>query len=69
VLPALVPGMSYADLDIAEGGLASLKYLEMIELRKAGSDPEAVDKIYRDLWLYCERDTEAMVVLLKRLEF
>jgi hypothetical protein len=30
VLPALVPGMSYKDLEINEGGLASLAYLEII---------------------------------------
>jgi len=73
VLPALVPAMGYDDLDIAEGGMASLKYLEMIELKKmaTGGDAGATDaaqKIYNDLWLYCERDTEAMVALMKQLE-
>ena len=79
VLPALVPTMGYDDLDIAEGGMASLKYLEMIELRKMAKDGitttddgvntvEAAQKIFNDLWLYCERDTEAMVELLNMLE-
>ena len=79
VLPALVRGMGYDDLDIAEGGMASLKYLEMLELKRmakegielTGGDAhptEAAQKIYNDLWLYCERDTEAMVALMKQLE-
>jgi len=79
VLPALVPGMGYDDLDIAEGGIASLKYLEMLELRKMAQDgiattvegvntAEAALKIHNDLWLYCQRDTEAMVALMKQLE-
>lgn len=68
VLPALVPNMGYGDLDIAEGGMASLKYMEMIELLKVEGRNEAAQKIYNDLWLYCERDTNAMVVLLKMLE-
>jgi len=68
VLPALIPGMGYSDLDITEGGTASLKFIEMINLRKSGGDSEAAQKIYNDLWLYCQRDTEAMVLLLRKLE-
>jgi len=60
--------MDYSDLDIAEGGTASLKFIEMIELHKSGGDLEAGQKIYTHLWLYCQRNTEAMVMLLRKLE-
>ena len=69
VLPALVPSLGYSDLDIADGTLASLKYLEMLELINIGKSDSIVDieKIRIDLLLYCMRDTEAMVMLLKAL--
>lgn len=56
VLPALVPGMDYKDLDISDGGMASVAYTEMI---KPETSPERKDFIKRSLLKYCERDTEA----------
>jgi hypothetical protein len=64
VLPALVPGMSYKDLEVNEGGLASLAYLEIIS-PKTTSDRCAKRRAH--LLKYCERDTEAMVRLVEVL--
>ena len=69
VLPTLVPSLGYSGLDIADGTMASLKYLEMLELINSGNDESIsqIDKIKNDLWLYCKRDTEAMVALMNAL--
>jgi len=64
VLPALVPGLSYKDLEINEGGLASLAYLEIIS-PKTTSD--RCNKLRTNLLKYCERDTVAMVKLVEAL--
>ncbi len=66
VLPALVPGLDYGDLEIAEGGLAS------VELARLVFDGDAMPaderRRRRDALLaYCERDTLAMVRLMERL--
>lgn len=60
VLPALVPEMSYADLQIRDGETASRRFLEL--LRR----PESVgaQQVRHDLLQYCARDTEAMVRIL-----
>jgi hypothetical protein len=65
VLPALVPGMSYKDLEINEGGLASLAYLEIISPK---TTLDRCAKLRTNLLKYCERDTEAMVRLVERLK-
>ena len=58
VLPALVPTLGYADLDIPEGLAATASYTRMI----AGDTPESEKaEIKEALLAYCERDTEAMV--------
>ncbi len=64
VLPALVPGFGYDDLDISEGGLASLAYVEMID-RATG--PERAEALRTQLLAYCERDTKAMLKLFEKL--
>ena len=66
VLPVMVPEFSYSDLEINNGGSAASEWQRV-------TFSEAADKetIYTDLKKYCERDTEAMVliheVLLKHL--
>ena len=64
VLPALVPNLSYADLEIREGTAASTAYRRMIV-----DDTREVEKaeIRQALLAYCERDTEAMVSVLDAL--
>jgi hypothetical protein len=64
VLPALVPGMSYKDMEINEGGLASLAYLELISPK---TSLDRCNKLRTDLLKYCERDTVAMVKLVEAL--
>ena len=60
VLPALVPNLSYKDLDVQDGGTASLTYTSLY----TDSDPESVKKKREALIRYCSLDTEAMVRIL-----
>jgi len=58
VLPALVPDLGYSDLEIQGGATAAALYRRMID---ADTSPRERARIRRDLLLYCERDTLAMV--------
>ena len=58
MLPVLVPELSYKELDIQEGGTASVEYLRLIDPE---TQSEARDKIARSLLEYCKLDTLAMV--------
>ena len=76
VLPALVPGLDYGDLAVADGDTASV-YLERMLLgprQGRGAGPSQLDlfapapsPVRADLLAYCRRDTWAMVKLLERL--
>src|SRR5437588_644841 len=65
-LPALVPGLSYADLKIREGETATL---ELMRLLFTGDElpPGARADLREALLRYCERDTWAMVRMLEQL--
>ena len=63
VLPALVPELSYNDLDIKEGGTASNTFLSMVN----GSFEGDVEDTRRQLLEYCKLDTFAMVKILEKL--
>jgi hypothetical protein len=63
VLPALVPELSYNNLDIKEGGAASNTFLSMVN----GTFKGNVEEIRRQLLKYCELDTFAMVKILEKL--
>ena len=65
VMPALT-GIGYDDLEINEGGLASVEYLEMV----FGGDlnDEQRNKIRQNLLVYCGQDTGGMISIIKRLE-
>lgn len=65
VLPAFVPAMSYADLDIKEGGAASRLYGDFVKGKLGASEKE---KLMAGLRVYCEQDTLAMVKLLDVLQ-
>jgi len=65
VLPALVPGMSYDDLEINDGGMAPIAYAEMIH---PDTLSERRNFLKRSLLAYCSRDTEAEVQLFKKLQ-
>jgi hypothetical protein len=67
VLPALVPELSYDDLDVKEGGTAMSLLAKLLLQPEQVGDDEAVQKLRRQLLAYCERDTEAMVKLAEAL--
>jgi predicted RecB family nuclease len=64
VLPALVPDLGYDDLEIQEGGIASLAYTEIIQ---PNTLPARRAFLRQSLLAYCSRDTEAEVSLYKVL--
>ena len=61
VLPTLVPELSYKDLEVQEGGMASLEWLRMIETDDIEEKATKANALKR----YCELDTLAMVRLLE----
>ncbi len=63
VLPALVPELSYADLEIGEGMMAANLY----ETARTLEDEAGRQKIYDNLREYCAQDTWAMVELRRVL--
>lgn len=62
VLPVMVPEFSYSDLEINNGGSAASEWQRV-------TFTEAADKetVYKELKKYCERDTEAMVLIHEAL--
>jgi len=64
ILPVFAPEFSYSDLVIAKGDVAQLEYSRMIEM---GSSEKERAEIREALLRYCERDTLAMVLILKHL--
>jgi predicted RecB family nuclease len=64
VLPALVPEMSYEDMEVADGQAAGLAWESLI---RRGLDASKREKIERALLDYCGQDTLAMVRLLEEL--
>ncbi len=64
VLPAFVPDLSYDELEIGDGGTASLMYLSCIKDSIPAAEKE---KIYDDLKTYCCMDTIAEVRLIEVL--
>jgi len=63
VLPALVPELSYAGLEIAGGMAAMQAYHDMCEL----NDPVELGRLRRAMLEYCHLDTLAMVRILEEL--
>jgi predicted RecB family nuclease len=66
VLPALVTGLGYSDLDIGDGATAQA-VLERLLLSEGTIEPQERRKLRTQLLAYCERDTLAMVKLLEVL--
>jgi len=64
VLPALVPELSYAGLEIADGMAAMQAYHDMCAL----DDPEELHKLRQKMLDYCRLDTLAMVRILAVLQ-
>lgn len=66
VLPALVPELSYDDLAVNDGQVASALLSRML-LRGDPAAPEPRAALRADLLAYCRMDTWGMVKLLERL--
>lgn len=64
VLPALVPELSYEDLEINEGGLASVVFENLFY----ETDLMRIAETRNQLLEYCKLDTLAMVKILEKLE-
>lgn len=62
VLPVMVPDYSYNDLQIKDGGTAASEW-KAVTLQ----DGPNKEEVYADLIKYCERDTEAMVLIHQEL--
>jgi predicted RecB family nuclease len=66
ILTPLVPDLTYEDLVIVDGRLASVEIARLLFV--AGKIPRHEhERVRKDLLNYCERDTWAMVRLLERL--
>jgi hypothetical protein len=66
VLPALVPDLTYDDLEVRDGAQATVELWRLVFERDALTTRHA-ERRRRALLRYCERDTWAMVRLLERL--
>lgn len=64
VLPVLVPGLSYDDLEIRNGAHAAAAFEEMI---RPTASPERRNFLRQALLAYCQRDTEALLHIFKAL--
>ncbi|MGB5849629.1 MAG: DUF2779 domain-containing protein, partial [Ignavibacteriaceae bacterium] len=63
VLPSLVPELSYDELEINEGGLASITY----ESLQTETDMMIIAETREQLLEYCKLDTLAMVKIMDKL--
>lgn len=66
ILTPLVPELTYNDLVIVDGRLASVEIARLLFVAHRIPPPER-DQLRKDLLAYCERDTWATVCLLARL--
>jgi len=64
VLPALVPGLSYDELDISEGRMAMNAFARLSDEK----DTNVIEKTRQSLLAYCKMDTLAMVKIWQVLE-
>jgi hypothetical protein len=64
VLPALVPKLSYDNLNISEGGTASNTFAAMV----SGTFEGNAEQTRTDLLAYCKLDTFAMVKIVEKLK-
>jgi hypothetical protein len=65
VLPALVPELSYADLEIGDGLKATISWFRAVKWDSIG--PDARDHTFNNLEIYCKTDTLAMVKIFEVL--
>lgn len=65
VLPGMIPGFSYKDLEIKSGDLAMQAYQDLISEK---TTPTEKARLRAALLAYCERDSHAMVRILECLQ-
>ncbi|MDQ5969958.1 MAG: hypothetical protein QG593_475 [Patescibacteria group bacterium] len=63
VLPVIVDGFTYDDMDISNGQAAALRWYEAV----TSDDIELASKTYESLLEYCKLDTLAMVEIYRTL--
>lgn len=63
VLPVLAPHLSYKDLAIGKGDLASVRWYEVV----TGEDNSGAEQVFSDLLKYCGLDTLAMAEIFNVL--
>ena len=63
VLPVVVPGMGYGDLEVADGQIAAVRYARAL----ASDDRDERRRVFSDLRAYCARDTLGLVELRRAL--
>ena len=64
VLPAIAPEFGYKDLEIQDGNLASIVFLES---NHPDTKPQRREQLRGDLLAYCKRDTEAMLRVIEAM--
>jgi len=64
VLPALVPQMTYAGMEVANGQNAGLAWESLV---RGGLDCQQCDSIRKGLLQYCRQDTLALVAIVVKL--
>ena len=64
VTPALIPHLSYDDLEIQKGMGAVLAYEKLL----ASTSQEERERLCQQLLRYCERDTETMLEIHRALQ-
>lgn len=65
VLPALLPGMTYEGMEVANGGEAGLAWDELV---RGDSGEGEKERLRKALLAYCAQDTPAMTRLLAHLQ-
>lgn len=64
VLPTAVPDLSYEDLEVQDGRAAQRAWIEAVD---RATPPERREALKEAMLRYCERDTWAMVELVRKL--
>jgi hypothetical protein len=64
VLPALIPDLTYDNMEIHNGGMAMQAYTEM----QVSHDQTEIERIRKALLEYCKLDTLAMVRIVEKLK-
>jgi len=65
VLPGMIPGFGYQDLEIKSGDAAMQAYQDLISEKASATDKQ---RLRAALLAYCERDSRAMVRILESLQ-